>query len=220
MINKLKTSLAVQQHVLQATMKSNEQHQTHMDKLDALTKRDQSLATYESVIRNMKRKAVTLAENYRESRIGYLEQEIENNLAYLIPEENFRVKIEFSSRDGVENANLYIMKKGGTRWSLPKARNGRFIRQIISFTAMYTINRLRGSKTIFSDEALASADKKNLLNLKPMLDNLIDDGFQIVVIEHKPELYQTLDRREFKLVKDRRLGYLTIEGVKDYVQSE
>lgn len=148
------------------------------------------------------------ALKYRNDRIKFLEKEIEKNLEFLLPEEKFKVKIDFRTISDRHYADLLI--GDGITWSSPKSKNGRFIRQVISFTAMYSVNKLRGSKTLFYDEALSSADATSLTELKELMWALMDEGFQIIMVEHKEQIYNSLDRKEIHLHKDRDKGNVKI----------
>lgn len=163
--------------------------------------------------------SISTAKRYRQTRLGILTKEIERNLELLLPEENFKVKIDFRSIKDRYYADLYVSKSGG-EWFLPKAQNGKFIQQIISFSAMYSVNKMRGCKVIFSDESLSSADKKSLTEIKPLLEELLSEGFQLVIIEHKEEMYKGICRKENLLIKDRELGSISEHQVKVYEGGE
>ena len=185
------------------------------DAKETLTEIQTNIATLKKLLAY----SVKLSKQHRDKKLSFLEYEIEKNLRYLLPEEDFRVQILFNDRAGEYTAQLEITRGDhGKRvgdWHSPRAQNGRFVRQMISFSCMYSINKLRGSKVVFSDEALASADKQSLKALKPLFDSLTDEGFQITIIEHKQELYETLDRREFHLYKDRDKQEVILKGVVD-----
>lgn len=151
--------------------------------------------------------------NIKKARIELLESEIEANLIYLYPDEKFKVTFEFSQNRGRETAELKL-GRNGCIFNV-KAQNGRFVRQLISLSCMYTVNKLRESKTLIMDEALSSSDKDNLSNLKPLMNKMIEDGMQLIVIEHKDELYKDVERRMFYLEKDRVLDYMRVVKKED-----
>ncbi len=157
------------------------------------------------------------ASEYREQRIAFLEREIELNLSLLLPEENFKVKIDFSNRNGEPQASLYIGKDHGssTQYYLARGQNGNFVKQVISFSVIYSINSLRGSSFLAMDEALASGDQESLLDLTDLFNRLLENGLQCIIIEHKEEQYRNLPKTMFNLKKDRKTGEAFITSVEN-----
>ena len=158
------------------------------------------------------------ATDFTESRKGLVERTVEENLAYLFPEESFKVKLSMdTTQSGRETCKLLLgtNSHGNIVWAPTTAQNGRFVRQLISVVVSYTLNYLRGSDMVYFDEALASSDKTNLTKLKPLLDRIAANGMQVILIEHKPELYNNVTRREFTLKKDRQRQITSIIDVQD-----
>lgn len=215
----LKSNLAVKEERLQRAEETNIKVDAYEIAIEKASKVLADIREQTALTEKLLKVSVKLSKQHRDKKIKFLEDEIDKNLSYLLPQEDFRVKITFNDRNGDYTANLEIAKgdagKQAGNWHSPRAYNGRFIRQMISFSCMYSINKLRGSKAVFSDESLASADKVNLTKLKPLFDSLIDEGFQITIIEHKEELYNTMSRREFHLYKDRELQAVQLKEVKD-----
>ena len=154
--------------------------------------------------------ANAISADFRERRINFLEKEIEKNLAFLLPDENFKIKIDFKVRDKEQYAELFIGRDYDNLES-PRGINGRFVRQLISFTILYSVNTITDCKVLFCDEALSSADPNSLSELKPLIDELIANKFQILMIEHKKEIYDHINRKEITLLKNRIEGYVKID---------
>lgn len=159
----------------------------------------------------------TYKEDYRNSRIEFLEDKINAKLLYLFPEEKFQVKFRFENIAGKPTAELLVGKLG--YFAPARAQNGRFVKQLISSTSVIAINELRGSHMIFLDEAMASAADKILTELNPLFAELHDRGLEILLVEHKPGLYNTVTRREIHLRKDHEADHVIIEGIFD-IQGE
>ena len=199
--------------------KNNKEKKKIEDKLRERYIVRKRLQDTKKTVNTMRTASMAIAKKYREDRINILTKEIERNLALLLPDENFKVRIDFRSVKERYYADLYVSKGGGD-WFLPKAQNGKFIQQIISFSAMYSINKMRGCKVIFSDESLSSADKNSLVEIRPLLEELLDEGFQLVIIEHKEEMYKGIKRKENLIIKDREKGCITEHIVKVYDRGE
>ena len=158
------------------------------------------------------------SSTYTDERKQVIEKIVEENLLYIFPEERFKAQLSLDvSRKGRETCQLLIgvPSGSGVSYAATTAQNGRFVRQLVSLVVVYSLNYLRGSDTLFIDEALASSDKDNLTKLKPLLDRITESGIQIILIEHKPELYNGVDRRQFDLSKNRKTGETTIVKVTD-----
>lgn len=183
--------------------------EVYQREVDKLVKIDKELADSKYVLDNLENYYKTLYNlikictkksiEFKDVRVNSIESEITNNLAYLYPEKNYEVKIDFSESRGDDVAELLLGSKG--KLVPTTGQNGMFVRQVISLTGMEVINYMHGGCVLFLDEALASSDKQNLLKLKPMFNRMIEKGFQIIMIEHKPEIYQNLKHKRFKLYR-------------------
>lgn len=178
------------------------------------------LRSYRSTIGVLYSVCNTKASSLTSERKAIIEKTVEENLMYLFPDEGFKVRINLDiSRAGRESCQLLLGSKiettGDMEYSATTAQNGRFVRQLISVVVVYALNYLRGSDTLFMDEALASSDKTNLTRLEPLLNRMRASGMQIILVEHKPELYDGVDHRHFTLRKDRESGVTKIVQVEE-----
>lgn len=163
------------------------------------------IVQYHNSYKNMLKLTLSQAQAYRNNQISFLERRIEENLRVIFPEENFKVQIEFYVERDKPMAELYV---GRDKLLPPKTQNGRFVRQLIGLTVIYTVNQILGSEHIFMDEATSSGDKVSMRDLAPILEDIRHASIQILLIEHKDEMFQDIPRREIRLQKNRRSGYI------------
>lgn len=204
--------------VLASAIESNKRLDETEDKLFRTKEYLTELLEYEKKLKTLYSICNKKAAEFTEGRRGLIEQTVEENLRFIFPEENFKVKLDLDlSKAGRKTCKLLLGKttKDGIVYSPTTAQNGRFVRQLISVVVVYTLNYLRGTDMMYLDEALASSDKSNLTKLKPLLDRMVENGMQVVLIEHKPELYNTVTRRQFTLNKDRMKQIASIVSVED-----
>lgn len=219
-IERLKESIAYDKALL-------ENAKTNNAKRNKAEERYADIKELKSDVSDYRRKLLTLyavcndrASKYTDERKNLIESVVESNLEYLFPEERFKVKIDLDvSKKGRESCQLLLGSRvPGTSelvYSPTSAQNGRFVRQLISMVVVYSLNYYRGLDTIFFDETLSSSDKVNLTKLKPLLDRMCEDGIQVILIEHKAELYNNVTRRQFNMRKDRNTGETSIVSIKD-----
>lgn len=183
--------------------------------LEELSTDYKSLRKFISVVRN----------KYMTTALAILEQDIKNSLDLVFPDEDFNVKIEPNDNNGDPTAILYIGKKDltgnsdnaedGIDWQLPVLQNGGLVKQLISFSAISSILGMLGVRELFLDEAFNSGDSKSLAELSPYFMKLFSDGFQILCIEHKQEVYTSLPHRAFYYKKDRTLDKIYLDYFED-----
>lgn len=222
-IEKVKSSIAYDESTLTSAEKTNNELRKAQEKYEECREaRDQINAYHRkmSLLYNICNKK---ASEFTEGRVKLIEQTVEDNLMYIFPEEKFKVKLDLDvSKNGRETCQLLLGKSTprGIEYAPTTAQNGRFVRQLISVVVIYTINYLRGCDMIYMDEALASSDKYNLTKLKPLLDKMRESGMQVVLIEHKPELYNNVTRRQFTLSKNRSTSVTTIIAQEDIKETD
>lgn len=215
----LKCSIVADKERLKAQKEKNEVYRKATDKYTQDLTTQKEIQSYMQKLKTLLAVCNKKAEKFTVDRISLVEKTVEDNLRYVFPEEDFKVKFDMGiSKTGRETCRLLLGK--GNKYSATSAQNGRFVRQLISVVVVYTLNYLRGADTMYLDEALASSDKDNLTKLKPLLDRMREDGTQVILIEHKPELYNNVDRRQFELRKDRVAGFSSIVNVRDIIAKE
>lgn len=168
-------------------------------------------------------KKITMSEMdaHRDGILHSLEQRVESILRIILPEENFRIKITYQVVRGKYQSEVLIGKEnasGEIVWSRPRGTNGGFMKQLISFSILASIDILLHSKFLFMDEPFSSSDTINVSKMKPVFDLMLDQGLQLLFIEHKKELYEAIDHNLIHLYKHRsssdvHAGYVEVERV-------
>ena len=161
------------------------------------------------------------ADKFRERRIGYLDDQITEVLAYIYPKEQLKAKIDYDFKYGVSHAYLRLIDtKGNSR--IPAITEGKLGQYLISFaSAVATIDSL-GKHNIFIDEAFGVSSKNNLPKIGELLRKYVENGMQFIIIAQNNDLYKAIPRREFHLRKDLPedgaafLGKVVVEDVVDY----
>ena len=218
-IKSIGDSISYDKAILQTAIENNEKQLKIEEKYNNTVSVRNELRDYNSKLKSLFAVVNKKASDFTQGRQALIERSVEDNLKYIFPEENFKVKLNLDvSKTGKETCQLLLGKEVNgsvVNYSPTNAQNGRFVRQLISLVIIYTINMLRGSDMIYMDEALASSDKDNLTKLEPLLNRMRDSNMQVVLIEHKSELYDNIDRRHIKLVKNRVTGETVIKSVED-----
>ena len=218
-IKSISDSISYDKAILQTAIENNEKQLKIEEKYNNTVSVRNELRDYNSKLKSLFAVVNKKASDFTQGRQALIERSVEENLKYIFPEENFKVKLNLDvSKTGKETCQLLLGKEVNgsvVNYSPTNAQNGRFVRQLISLVIIYTINMLRGSDVIYMDEALASSDKDNLTKLEPLLNRMRDSNMQVVLIEHKSELYDNIDRRHIKLVKNRVTGETVIKSVED-----
>lgn len=168
-------------------------------------------------------KKITMSEMdaHRDGILRSLEQRVESILRIILPEEDFKIRITYQAVRGKYQSEVLIGKKdssGEVIWSRPRGTNGGFMKQLISFSILASIDILLHSKFLFMDEPFSSSDTVNVSKMKPVFDLMLDQGLQLLFIEHKKELYETIDHNLIHLYKhrsssDAHAGYVEVERV-------
>lgn len=159
------------------------------------------------------------AVSYRDSTVTFIEDRITSSLGRAFPNEKYSAKIRFGVSRNKDTAELKLIRLG--KEYIVALNGGRLSQQLVSCSAVTAINSIRGSKMLYLDEALASSDVDTVKDLSPMVKNLVDDGFQVILIEHKENLYNNITRRQHHFVKT----YPDLSGrsgvtTEDYIEEE
>lgn len=169
-------------------------------------------------LRNLKTITMNEMDAHREEILHSLEQRVESILRIILPEEDFKIKITYQAVRGKYQSEVFIGKtdkNGGIVWTRPRATNGGFMKQLISFSIIASIDLLLKSKFLFMDEPFSSSDSVNVSKMQPIFDLMLDQGLQLLFIEHKKELYESIDHNLIHLYKhrtpDKNTGYVEVE---------
>ncbi|MEG2262854.1 MAG: hypothetical protein RSC43_00055 [Clostridia bacterium] len=145
-------------------------------------------------------------EQFRNECLKNLEERVEAILALIMPEEQFKVRITFRTVRGKYISEVYTGKEkpdGTVVWSKPRSANGDFIKQLVSFSIVCSLNLMLGSTKVLMDEPFSSSDNINVGKLQPVFDMMLDAGLQVIIIEHKDALYEHSPHNEISLLKHR-----------------
>jgi len=163
------------------------------------------------------------AVKYRDERIEELERRCESILDLAFPDEHFGVLIKTDIVRKKEVAKLLIGPKNvdKSEWFPPVSENGGLVKQLIGASIVASICEMINADFIFFDEMFCSGDPVAVADINPWFKNTVENGIQLVIIEHKPTLYENLSRREIRLAKDRVIeNAVRILSIKDVIPYE
>lgn len=138
--------------------------------------------------------------NYKTRRLDYLSTYIEDNLAIIFPNEQFKCKIDYDYKYKSSKAQLKLQPKSG-KHRLPSIAEGKLCQELISFSSAVAITDCMGISGFYLDEAFAASSPENLTKAGKLLHKLIESGYQILLIEQKDDIYKDLPRNEIHLEK-------------------
>ena len=138
--------------------------------------------------------------SYKTERLKLLELEMTKNLNQVFPNRDFVT--EFSPEMYRGSEVLELLAGEGKRLAPTKMQNGRLFRQIINVSGSTMIQVLSGCKLIIFDEATNSGDAESLEEVSEIFKYLLELGYQIIIIEHKHEVYNSLPRLQYNLAYD------------------
>lgn len=181
----------------------------------------EKLGDYATNITITKKMVMVILDNRRDEIIANLERRAESILAVVLPEENFKIRITYKPFHGSFASEVFIGKvdtSGEVIWTRPKGTNGEFVKQLISFAILASMNILLHSNFLFMDEPFSSADPVNVGKLEPVFDLMLEEGLQLLFIEHKKELYEKFDHNLIQLYKHREAttendGFVEVQNV-------
>lgn len=153
--------------------------------------------------------------NYKNRRLSYVQEQIEDSLHLVYPDDGFKCTINFDFRYNKPIANLYLTNKKG-KVIIPKLNEGDFCAQLICFTGTAALAESLGRKGLYLDEMFSAAHPDNLTKVSAKLKDLVDRGFQIVMIEQHTDVYRDLKRREIYVKKDPLTLKTNVVSTKDY----
>lgn len=200
---------------------NNEKKQRLMQEYYQYNTKLTALNEYMANLTTTKKMVMLILDNRRDEIIANLERRAESILAVVLPEENFKIKITYTPNRGNFASEVFVGKEeasGEVIWTRPKGTNGEFVKQLISFALLASMNILLHSNFLFMDEPFSSADPTNVGKLEPIFALMLEEGLQLLFIEHKKELYEKLDHNLIQLYKHRGAtteheGYVEVRNV-------
>lgn len=200
-----KQSWAMQSQLIDAN-RINADKQDAIDQRDAFIKKLRQVETYLQRLDYINKGSMLKMEQFQSECIRNLEHRVETILALIMPEEQFKVRITFQPLRGKYVSEVYTGKErsdGSITWSKPRSANGDFIKQLVSFSIVCSLNLMLGATKVFADEPFSSSDPVNVSKLAPVFDMMLEEGLQVIIIEHKETLYAGMSHNEINLLKHR-----------------
>lgn len=135
---------------------------------------------------------------FKQRRLCYLDGNITESLQYIFPKKSLYAKTScnFDRRNTKLHLSL-VDKKGYVRPTY--LTEGKFAQQLISFTAAKSCAKLLGKNKLYLDEAFSNSSEDNLLKMQKLLQESINDGFQLVLISQSHLLFSDISHHEIIL---------------------
>lgn len=205
----LRDKLTVYKHYQDRRKELEENYLELKNDLDALNE-------YKKLVLANKLYCQKFAQDFKKDRYNEISERAEQSLSRVFPNDNFQVYLDARVYKSKDEVRLLLGKEG--RMFPIKMQNGRFLRQVTSFSVNTTIQELKGCVPILMDEALSSGDFASTSTMSLVLKELIDRNVQMILTEHKPELYSNLPRLQIYLVRDEIQDKVTEVNVVDYTE--
>ena len=153
--------------------------------------------------------------NYKQRRLDFLSNYIDENVNAIFPHEHYKTKIEVDFKNKSGKAYLSIIDKNG-KVGLPYVSSGKMLQQLISFSSAIGIAECLGKNKFYMDEAFAASDMENSAKVGLLLQKILAEDFQVILIEQKDDIYKDIPRREINITKDVITGEIKVSKIEDY----
>lgn len=212
LIDSLYGSIEVDKATLLKGIENNRTRDNLLERQTVLNEKYNALLLYKDRLETTVKICRKFTDEFKLCRRDEVESRVENILAKVYPRENFGVYFDIETKYNKLLAKLKVGPRSQPieKWRTPSTSNGGFVKQLISASIIFSICDMRGAGLLLLDEQFCSSDDKNSEKIPDIL--LCEEytkNKQIVMIEHKPEVYAQLNKRVFKPYKDRDLGYIT-----------
>lgn len=139
----------------------------------------------------------TLKLNKRNQDSSAITNALDSIIEQLFPNERLRFNISSKLKGNYTYSKLEYFKGTSTKPKLIKYRSGNGLRQVVSFTAVYTLLALsNNTPTIILDECFRSISTNESELMSEVLNNLSELGFQLIIIEHNENVFKKLKNFE------------------------
>lgn len=206
LIDELSNKRGALQQKIKSAEETNRRKQELMEKYYEQNKKYNILNERYTNLKTLNTLVMKILSKRRDDILKSIEERTETILAVILPEENFKVRITYEPKGKNYVSEVFVGKDdghGNITWSRPRGTNGEFMKQLISFSMLVSINSLLGSKFLFLDEPFSSSDVINVGKMRPIVELMLSQGIQLLFIEHKKELYESLPHNIIKLMKHR-----------------
>lgn len=165
---------------------------------------DREYSECRSLVRNLKLLRTQLENKnsiYIDDIITMLEEAVGYAVNAVLPEKSYNVSLDYKAHRNDGTLKLYLIDDEGRKLP-PKIIEGDMLNQVLSFGSIVHISISRGYKTIYYDEAFASANIRSLVLINSVIKYYMDRGVKFVLVSQNPVLYSGLDRKMVELVSD------------------
>lgn len=217
-LDNLKSSLEVDKSTIAKGIESNKIREELLEKQSVFDEKYNSLLCYKQKLDTSIKICRKFTDEFKLCRRDDVERRVEDILAKLYPDEDFGVYFDIENKYNKLQAELKIGPKSEPieRWSSPSTSNGGFVKQLTSASIIASICDMRGVSLLMFDEQFCSSDNRNSEKIPEVIFNSdYVKNKQIILIEHKPEVYAQLDKRIIRPYKDRALGYVVSAEIFD-----
>lgn len=145
---------------------------------------------------------VTGEQQWRESVLAKIEEEIAQALAFVYPEDGYTVKLVSRVLRGKIHIDSYVksvsLEKVDGRM---KRTQGMLFRQLVSLASVICIMEMQGVRTVYIDEAFSGASKKNMTRARRLLQWYAERGLHMVIIAQDPAVLTDIDANTLVLAR-------------------
>lgn len=206
---------------LDSATENNARKQELVEVANAYKKKLNTLQDYSQRLDIIVQGARIIMDTHRNECIENLQNRMAAILAVFYPDEAFHVRISYHPVRGKFETEVDIGKENGEGrivWDSPRAQNGDFVKQLVSFSMIASINILLHAGFLFMDEPFSSSDTTNVSKLRYVFGLMQELGLQLLFIEHKPELYRHIEHNLIQLQKHRHptdpaKGYVEVVSI-------
>lgn len=152
---------------------------------------------------------------FKQRRLDYLCNYIDNNLQRIFPYDDLKSKIYVNFKYKSQLAKLKLRNSKGREF-IPKIAEGGLKRHLISFSSSLALVECLGGNKIYMDESFSTSSPENLTKIGVILQDLVEKNFQVVLVEHQSDIYKDLPRREIHLDRDKIQNKVIVTNIIDY----
>jgi len=200
---------------LETAKKTNERVETVRKNFEYINELENELTTYVKNIGVFAKLVEVETSNYKQRRMDFLSNYVENNIATIFPNKGYKAKIRIDSRYNKQRAVLELISKNGYV-GIPHMNSGKLLQELISFSSAIAIAECLGRDKFYMDEAFAASSPENLTKVGLLLKKLVDEKFQILLIEQKDDIYKDIPRREIHIREDELTSEVKVVSTLDY----
>lgn len=200
----------------------NKRHDYYSNKLNKYSEIKENLYNYLSILNAILLRCEVEDTKFKERRLEFLEQDIQEYFSLVFPEDGFTPKLYYKHYKGKPIASLKLVPPSGKEEDAlnPKNSASGLQKQLVTFTGSALVCLLLGSNIIFIDEAFSASSDENKAKLGNILNKFKDNGMQIFLISQSSDLYKDLERREIYIDKKsdslNSLSYSYVKDIKDW----